>query len=55
MCCSYEIISPRDTSLEEEGGANVDGAEWDGAKREERVAESDYCDRSWALLRLTLA
>ena len=31
-------MSPRDTSLEEEEGANVDGADLDGAKREGEVA-----------------
>ena len=40
------MISPRDTSLEEEGGADVDGAERDEAEREEGAAESDCCDRS---------
>ena len=35
------IISPRDTSLEKEGGADVDGAE-----REEGATESDYRDQS---------
>ena len=46
MHCNYAIISPRDTSLEEEGGVDVDGAERDGAKREEGAAESDCRDRS---------
>ena len=55
MHCSCAIISPRDTSLEEEGGADVDGAERDGAEREDGAAESDYRDRSWASLRLTVA
>ena len=50
MRCSYAMISPRDTSPEEEGGADVDGAE-----REEGAAESDWRDRSWASLRLTVA
>ena len=49
------MISPRDTSPEEEGGADVDGVERDGAEREEGVVESDYRDRSWASLRLTVA
>ena len=49
MSCSCAMISPRDTSPEEEGGADVDGVE-----RDEGVAESNYCDRSWALLRLTV-
>ena len=55
MRCSYAMISPRDTSLEEEGGADVDGAERDGAEREEGAAESDCRDRSWASLRLMVA
>ena len=49
------MISPRDTSLEEEGGAYVDGAKRDGAEREEGAAKSDYHNRSWASLRLTVA
>ena len=55
MRCSYAMISPRDTSPEEEGGANVDGVERDGAEREEGAIESDYHDRSWASLRLMVA
>ena len=54
MCCSYAMISPRDTSLKEEGGADVDGAEQDGVEWEEGVVESDCCDRSWASLSLTV-
>ena len=54
MRCSCAIISPRDTSLEEEGGADVDGAERDGAEREEGAAESDCHDRNWALLHFTV-
>ena len=55
MRCSCAMISPRDTSLEEEGGADVDGAKRDGAEQEEGAVES-YChDRSWASLRLTVA
>ena len=46
MRCNCAMISPRDTSLEEEGGADVDGVERDGAKREEGAAESDCRDRS---------
>ena len=46
MHCSYAIISPRDTSLEEEGGADVDGAERDGEEQEEGAAEFDCRDRS---------
>ena len=55
MRYSCAMISPRDTSLEEEGGANVDGAEGDGAEREEGATKSDCHDRSWASLRLTVA
>ena len=56
MRYSCAMISPRDTlPEEEEGGANVNGAERDGAEREEGATESDYHDRSWALLRLTVA
>ena len=44
------MMSPKVTSPGEEGGADVDGVE-----REEEAAESDYCDRSWASLRLTVA
>ena len=59
MRYSCAMISPRDTSLEE-GGADVDGverdgAERDGAEREEGAVESDYRDRSWASLHLTIA
>ena len=54
MCCSYAMMSPKDTSPEEKG-ADADGAERDGAKREKGVAESDCCDRNWASLRLTVA
>ena len=43
------MMSPKVTSPEEEGGADVDGAE-----REEGAAKSDYHDRSWASLRLTV-
>ena len=39
------MMSPKDTSLEEEGGSDVDGAERDGAEREEGAAESDCRDR----------
>ena len=46
MRCSCAMISPIDTSLEEEGGADVDGAERDGAEQEEEAAKSDCRDRS---------
>ena len=48
------MTSPKDTSPEEEG-ADTDGAEQDGAEREEGAIESDYRDRNWASLRLTVA
>ena len=54
MCCSYAMMSPKDTSPEEEG-ADVDGVEQDGAEREEGATESDCRDRNWASLRLTVA
>ena len=49
MRCSCAMTSPKDTSPEEEG-ANADGAE-----REEGATESYYHDRNWASLRLTVA
>ena len=39
MCCNCDMISPSVTSLEEEEGANVDGAEGEGG-----AAESDCYD-----------
>ena len=48
------MMSPKDTSLEEEW-ADVDGVDWDGAEWEEGAAESDYRDRNWASLHLTVA
>ena len=44
MRCSCAMISPRDTSPEEEGGPDVDGDEQDEAEREEEAIESDYRD-----------
>ena len=43
MHCSYDMMSPKDTSPKEEE-ADANGAEQDGAKREEIVAESYYHD-----------
>ena len=48
------MMSPKDTSPEEEE-ADTNGAEWDGAEREEGTIESDCHDRNWASLRLTVA
>ena len=50
MHCSCAITSPKVTSPEEE-----DGVERDEAKREGGATESDYRDRNWASLRLTVA
>ena len=47
-------MSPKVTSPEEEG-TDADGVERDGAEWEEGAAESDYRDRNWASLRLTVA
>ena len=54
MRCSCAMKSPKDTSLEEEG-ADADGVDQDGAKREEGAAESIYRNRNWTSLRLTIA
>ena len=48
------MMFPNDTSLVEEGGADVDVAERDGAEREGRAAESDCHDLNYASLRLTI-
>ena len=48
------MMSPKDTSLEEEG-AHADVINRDGVEREEGVAESVCHDRNWASLRLTVA
>ena len=44
MRCNYAMMSPKVTSLEEEGGVDMDGAERDGAEREEGAAKSDCRD-----------
>ena len=54
MRCSYAMTSPKDTSLEEEG-ADVDGAKRDGAEWEEGATKSNFHNRNWASLRLTVA
>ena len=54
MRCSCAMMSPKVTSPEEEG-TDADGAERDGVEREEGAAESDYHDRNWASLCLTVA
>ena len=45
MHCSCAMTSLKDTSPEEEG-ADADGVDWDGAKREEGAAKFDYHDRN---------
>ena len=55
MRCSYAIISPRDTSLKEEEGANVDGVDRDRAEREGGAVESVFRDLNCASLRLMVA
>ena len=45
MCYSCAMMSPKDTSPEEEG-TNADGVVWDGAEREEAATESDCRDRN---------
>ena len=44
MHYSCAMMSPEDTSPEEEGGADVDGAERDRVEWEEGAAESDCRD-----------
>ena len=46
------MTSPRDTSLVEEEGIDVDEAERNGAKREGGAAEFDYRNINYASLRL---
>ena len=48
-------MSPSDTSLIEEEGADVDGEDRDGAEREGGAVDPDYLDLNWALLCLTVA
>ena len=54
MCCSCAMMSPSDTSLVEEEGADVDRAKRDGVGREGGV-ESDCGDLNCALLRFMVA
>ena len=48
------MTSPRDTSLVEEEGANVDGADQDGVEQEGEAAEFDCRDLNCTPLRLTV-
>ena len=54
MRCRGAMMSSKVTSPKEEG-TDADGAERDGVEREEGATESDYRDRNWASLRLTVA
>ena len=53
MRCSCAMMSPKDTSLEEEEGADVGRAKQDGVGREGGV-ESCCCDLNCASLRFTV-
>ena len=44
MCCSCAMMSPKVTLPKEEGGADVDGVERDGAEWEGGAAKSDCRD-----------
>ena len=48
MRCNYAMMSPSDTSLEEEEGADVDGIDRDRTEREGGATESIYCDLNCA-------
>ena len=54
MRYSCTMMSPSDTSLEEDEGADVDGVDRDGAEREGRATESVCRDLNCALLCLTV-
>ena len=55
MRCNCAMMSPSDTLLEEEEGADVDGADWDRAKWGGGATESVCGDLNCASLRLTVA
>ena len=55
MSCSCTMMSLSDTSLIEDEGEDVDGANQDGAEQEEGAAKSDCCDLNYASLCLTIA
>ena len=54
MRCSYAMMSPNDTSLEEEEGADVDGVERDRAEQEGGASKSICHDLNYASLFLTV-
>ena len=49
------MISSRVTSPVKEEGVDMDGADWDGAERQEGAADPDCFDLNYASLRLTVA
>ena len=55
MCYNCTMMSPSDTSLEEEEGADVDGVDRDGVEWEGGAAESVYRDLNCTSLRLIIA
>ena len=55
MRCSYAMMSPSDTSLEEEEGADVDGADRDEVEWEGGATKSDCRDLNYASLCLMVA
>ena len=55
MCCNCAMMSPRDTSLVEEKGADVDGLDRDRGKQEGEAIESNCRDLNCASLHLTVA
>ena len=55
MRYSCAMMSPSDTSLVEEEGADVDGAERDEVEREGEAAKSNCRDLNYGSLRLTVA
>ena len=54
MRCSYAMMSPKDTSPEEEG-VDAEGLERVGAEQEEGAVKSDCREQNWGSLRLTVA
>ena len=48
------MMSPSDTSLVEEEGADVDGVDRDGAERDGGVVDPDYLDLNCTSLCLTV-
>ena len=55
MRCNCAMMSPSDTSLEEEEGVDMDGADRDEAEQEGGATKSVCHDLNYASLRLTIA